>query len=133
VRIGSAYVGRLAGVAIVSASCAYVAVVSPDSPGHYPSCQFREITHLYCPGCGTLRCAHSFFHGDLGAALRDNALAVVAAPILLIWAATWFLGKPKDAIPARFAPLVPYVVMGFAIVRNLPVPLVQQLMVPAAA
>jgi hypothetical protein len=127
------YVGRLAGVVVASASCAYVATVSPDGPAHYPGCPFRAITHLYCPGCGTLRGAHAFFHGDLGAALRDNALAVVAAPILLIWAATWLLGRPRDVIPARAAPLVPYIVIGFAIVRNLPLQPVRQLIVPPAA
>src|SRR3954454_6715325 len=63
-------------LAAVAGAFAYVGTVDPNHPGHYPVCPLYRLTGIYCPGCGGLRSAHSFIHGDLLAALQDNALAV---------------------------------------------------------
>ena len=60
-------------LAAVVGAFAYVAVVDPNEPGHYPACPLLQYTGVYCPGCGGLRSAHAFVHGDFAAALRANA------------------------------------------------------------
>ena len=56
---------------------AYIGVVDPNSPGHYPVCPLKALTGLDCPGCGGMRAVHSLVHGDLLGALDHNLLAVV--------------------------------------------------------
>ncbi|MFB7503929.1 DUF2752 domain-containing protein, partial [Streptomyces broussonetiae] len=63
-------------LAAVAGAFAYVGAVDPNEPGHYPVCPLYRLTGLYCPGCGGLRSAHAFVHGDLLTALRDNAPGV---------------------------------------------------------
>lgn len=53
-----------------------------------PTCPFRSITGLACPGCGTLRCLHALLNGDVARALDLNVLTVIVLPTLL---AVWLL------------------------------------------
>ncbi|MEU2723514.1 DUF2752 domain-containing protein [Streptomyces smyrnaeus] len=87
----------LGSLAAVGAAFAYVAAVDPNEPGHYPACPFLTVTGLYCPGCGGLRSAHAVAHGDLGAALSANALAV----LLLVGLAVGWLHWTGRAVRAR--------------------------------
>lgn len=64
------------------AAFAYVGTVDPNEPGHYPLCPMLRLTGVLCPGCGGLRSAHAFAHGDLAAALGANAVAVAKLPRL---------------------------------------------------
>ncbi|MFF4523851.1 DUF2752 domain-containing protein [Streptomyces bluensis] len=121
--------GRLAlpaGVlAAVTGAFAYVGAVDPNEPGHYPVCPLLRLTGLYCPGCGGLRAAHAFAHGDLGTALTDNALAVLG---FLAFAAGWtvWVVRAVRARPMRIElPPVALWSLGaltlvFTVVRNLP-------------
>lgn len=59
------------------AATAYVGLVDPNVPGHYPLCPTKAFTGLDCPGCGGLRAVHALMHGDLRGALDHNALAVL--------------------------------------------------------
>lgn len=115
-------VGTLAGVA---AAFAYVGTVDPNEPGHYPVCPLLRFTGVYCPGCGGLRSAHAFVHGDLPAALGSNALAVVGYGIFAVVMAVWLVRAVRGA-PMRLA-VSPYLWWGigavlalFTLVRNLP-------------
>ncbi|AEW93529.1 MULTISPECIES: DUF2752 domain-containing protein [Streptomycetaceae] len=120
-----------AALGAVLAAFGYVAVVDPGRPGHYPGCPFRAATGWYCPACGGLRSAHAVAHGDLAAALRDNALAVLgygAAAVLWVW----WLCREVRARPGRTAArrhpgarraataAVAVVVIAFTVVRNTP-------------
>ncbi|MGW4702446.1 DUF2752 domain-containing protein [Streptomyces sp. NPDC004285] len=114
--------GTLAGVA---AAFAYVGTVDPNEPGHYPVCPLLRFTGLYCPGCGGLRSAHAFVHGDLPAALGANALAVVGYGIFAVVMVVWLVRAVRGA-PMRLA-VSPYLWWGvgavlalFTLVRNLP-------------
>ncbi|WP_175409117.1 DUF2752 domain-containing protein [Streptomyces sp. TRM64462] len=118
----AAPLGALAGVA---AAFAYVGTVDPNEPGHYPVCPLLRYTGLYCPGCGGLRSAHAFIHGDLTTALGANAPAVagyVAFAVLMVF---WLV---KAVRGMRFQVTVPpaaWWVLGtvgavFSVVRNLP-------------
>ncbi|MFI8402574.1 DUF2752 domain-containing protein [Streptomyces sp. NPDC085463] len=115
-------VGAVAGVA---AAFAYVGAVDPNEPGHYPVCPLFRLTGLYCPGCGGLRSAHAFAHGDLPTALGANALAVVGYGVFAVVAVLWLV-RAYRGVPTRLAvPPVWWWGIGtvlalFTLVRNLP-------------
>ncbi|MEV6763039.1 DUF2752 domain-containing protein [Streptomyces sp. NPDC051105] len=121
--------GRLAvpaGVlAAVVGAFAYVGTVDPNQPGHYPVCPLYRLTGLYCPGCGGLRSAHAFIHGDFLAALRDNAAGVAAylafAVVWTVWVSRAVRGRPVR-IELRPVPMwtLGAVLLVFTVVRNLP-------------
>ncbi|WP_308117585.1 DUF2752 domain-containing protein [Streptomyces anatolicus] len=125
----SALVGRLfvpAGLlASVVGAFAYVGAVDPNEPGHYPACPLLRLTGLYCPGCGGLRSAHAFVHGDLAAALGANALAVIGyvlfAAVWVLWVVRVVRGRPlRIALGGAQLWGVGVLVAVFTLVRNLP-------------
>ncbi|MEU0336803.1 DUF2752 domain-containing protein [Streptomyces sp. NPDC006193] len=112
-------------LAAAAGALAYVGAVDPGEPGHYPVCPLYRLTGLYCPGCGGLRSAHALVHGDLAAALRDNAPAVAA---FLACAVLWTVqvvgavrGRPVrlGLGPAHLRGLGALLLV-FTVVRNLP-------------
>lgn len=115
-----------AALGAVLAAFAYVGAVDPNEPGHYPACPLLRFTGLYCPGCGGLRSAHAFIHGDLSGALGDNALAVLgygaAALLWTVWVlrAARGLPGPRTTLPTRGLWALGAVVLVFSVVRNLP-------------
>ncbi|MER5432725.1 DUF2752 domain-containing protein [Streptomyces sp. NPDC002588] len=112
-------------LAAVAGSFAYVGAVDPNEPGHYPVCPLLRYTGLYCPGCGGLRSAHAFVHGDLATALHDNALAVGAylgfAVVWAVWTVHAARGRP---LRIDLSPLLMWslgaLVLVFTVVRNSP-------------
>ncbi|MER6734028.1 DUF2752 domain-containing protein [Streptomyces puniciscabiei] len=111
--------------AAVAGAFAYVGAVDPNQPGHYPACPLYRLTGLYCPGCGGLRSAHAFVHGDLLTALRDNALGVALyLGFAVLWTA-WMVHAVRGR-PMRLEPRPAYlwgigaVLLVFTVVRNLP-------------
>ncbi|MEU7720657.1 DUF2752 domain-containing protein [Streptomyces tibetensis] len=111
--------------AAVAAAFAYVGAVDPNEPGHYPTCPLLRYTGLYCPGCGGLRSAHAFVHGDVVTALHANALATLGylgfAVLWTVWVVHAVRGRPLRIDPH------PGLVWGFgalllvfSVVRNLP-------------
>ncbi|MEU6475734.1 DUF2752 domain-containing protein [Streptomyces sp. NPDC047017] len=124
-----AVLGRLAVPAAVLAATAgafaYVGAVDPNQPGHYPACPLLRYTGLYCPGCGGLRSAHAVVHGDLLAALQDNALAVAGylacAVLWTAWAVAAARGRRLRIDPAPVHLWCAVVLFAaFTVVRNLP-------------
>lgn len=112
-------------LAAVAGAYGYVGAVDPGEPGHYPVCPLYRLTGLYCPGCGGLRGAHALVHGDLAAALRDNALGVAAclgfAVLWTVWVVCAARGRPLRIDPGPAAPWVlGAVLVVFTVVRNLP-------------
>ncbi|MFD9432456.1 DUF2752 domain-containing protein [Streptomyces sp. NPDC060002] len=109
----------------VAGAFAYVGTVDPNEPGHYPVCPLLRITGLYCPGCGGLRSAHAFVHGDFATALHDNALAVVGYPVFAVVWTVWVVrvvrGRPArmEPGPAQLWTLGAFLLV-FTVVRNLP-------------
>lgn len=89
--------------------------VDPAEAAFLPPCLFHWATGLYCPGCGAGRALHALAQGDLASALAMNPLLVVALPLLLaliLW--------PRLAYHPRTPMLVFAVLIGFAVLRNLP-------------
>ncbi|WP_079044858.1 MULTISPECIES: DUF2752 domain-containing protein [unclassified Streptomyces] len=107
------------------AAFAYVGAVDPNEPGHYPVCPLLRFTGIYCPGCGGLRSAHAFAHGDLPAALGANALAVVGYGVFAVVMALWLI-RAVRGVPMRLAVSPAWswgigaVLALFTLVRNLP-------------
>ncbi|MFF9061504.1 DUF2752 domain-containing protein [Streptomyces sp. NPDC101213] len=112
-------------LAAVVGAFAYVAAVDPNEPGHYPVCPLLRVTGLSCPGCGGLRSAHAFAHGDLVTALHANAMAVAGyagfAVLWTVWAVRAARGRPVrlDPGPGLLWTLGASLLV-FTVVRNLP-------------
>ncbi|MEV0319601.1 DUF2752 domain-containing protein [Streptomyces sp. NPDC050658] len=109
----------------VVAAFAYVGTVDPNEPGHYPACPLLQLTGVFCPGCGGLRSAHAFVHGDLGTALGANALAVVGygvfAVVWTLWAVRAARGRPlRIALGTAQLYGIGALIAVFTLVRNLP-------------
>jgi hypothetical protein len=99
---------------------------NPATHGFYPRCLFHQLTGLNCPGCGGLRAVHQLLHGQLVAALRLNALVVLALPGLLWWLAYFLRLRNHQSAPPRCVAkrahfwLLLALLAGFAILRNVP-------------
>ncbi|MEU2436378.1 DUF2752 domain-containing protein [Streptomyces rubradiris] len=111
--------------AAVAGAFAYVGAVDPNESGHYPACPLYLLTGLYCPGCGGLRSAHAFVHGDLLTALHANAPAVAAylgfAVLWTVWTARAARGRPlrPGLGPVQLWTVVA-LLLAFTVLRNLP-------------
>lgn len=112
-------------MAAVVAAFGYVAAVDPNEPGHYPVCPLLRFTGVFCPGCGGLRSAHAFAHGDIPAALGSNALAVVGYAVFAVVWLTWTV-RASRGLPPRpsVAPAwwwgAGALLLVFTVIRNLP-------------
>ncbi|MFE7750873.1 DUF2752 domain-containing protein [Streptomyces sp. NPDC057428] len=112
-------------MAAVVAAFGYVAAVDPNEPGHYPVCPMLRFTGVLCPGCGGLRSAHAFAHGDIPAALGSNALAVlgyaVFAAVWVLWTVRASRGRPmRITVAPAYWWGVGAVLLVFSVIRNLP-------------
>jgi Protein of unknown function (DUF2752) len=83
----------LAVAAAAAGGCAVIWLANPTVPGGLlPVCPTKALLGIDCPGCGSLRMIYSLLHLDFGAALRFNALGMVAV-LLLLWAyGVWVYG-----------------------------------------
>ncbi len=108
-----------AGASVVGA-LAYIGLGDPHSPDFvFLPCPFRTLTGLNCPACGGLRMTHDLLHGDLAAAVVDNAFALIGLPLLL----AWIVLRRRQGKPTASAPLFVVVIsaaVAWTIVRNLP-------------
>jgi hypothetical protein len=97
----------------------------PTKHSFYPVCQFHLLTGLYCPGCGATRASYQLLHGNILAALRDNALFVLSLPMLAA-RGIWVLNRQRRRQPVRFfiPPVALWVflvvALVFVVLRNLP-------------
>ncbi|MFF4570804.1 DUF2752 domain-containing protein [Streptomyces sp. NPDC001410] len=112
-------------LAAVGGAFAYVGTVDPNEPGHYPVCPLYRLTGLYCPGCGGLRSAHAFIHGDFLTALHDNAAGVAAylgfAVLWTVWVVRAVRGRPLRIELGRVQMWsIGALLLVFTVVRNLP-------------
>jgi hypothetical protein len=125
-RDGRARRAPYAVLAAAAGAAAYVGLVDPNRPGHYPTCPFYAITGYYCPGCGSLRMVHALTHGHVAEAFGRNALAFVTLPLLgylwVRWAVAVRRGRPIQAGVLRPWAIIAFAVVGavFWVVRNLP-------------
>jgi hypothetical protein len=110
-----------AGAVVFAGLFTLTAFVSPEQPGHYPTCPFRALTGLSCPGCGSLRALHDLAHGHIAAALTHNAMLVTMLPLAM---AAWLrvvTGKTSTRPNPRWLGAAVLVVLAlWTVIRNLP-------------
>lgn len=119
-------------IAVLIAGTAYVRAVDPNVPGHYPGCPTQTYLGLDCPGCGGLRATHELANGDIVAALDQNILVVIAAPVVAVLLVLWIRRAWRGVVsdPAQYSSrrstlerVVPLTVVAimlvFSVVRNL--------------
>lgn len=108
---------------------AVIWVSDPTTPhGPLPVCPTKALLGIDCPGCGSLRMLYSLMHGNLLAAVRFNALGLVAVA-LLVWAyLAWTYGRLtgrriRSWQHQRWAPAVTLaLIAAWSVVRNIPFP-----------
>ena len=98
-------------------ACVVLLVAPPGSPHAkwLPKCMFHQWTGLYCPGCGATRALSALLHGDLRASLHNNILLIPGGALLII-----LIVKPGISLKRPVAVTIAAVVIGFAILRNIP-------------
>ncbi len=88
----------MAAATLVLASRFYAAYIME----YVPPCILRTFTGLLCPGCGMTHAVFALARGDLVDSLRENALLLFGAVILLLrYIELWFgvLGGGRNLIP----------------------------------
>ncbi|MGD0015996.1 MAG: DUF2752 domain-containing protein [Verrucomicrobiia bacterium] len=97
---------------------------NPVTTAFYPKCLFHEMTGLYCPGCGSTRALYCLMHGEFREALHDNALVVLALPLLgALLLARAFRRQPpvaKQRSKLIWFGLLIAVIVAFGVARNIP-------------
>jgi len=113
-------------VALAAAVCLFV--FDPTQVRFFPRCVFHQLTGLHCPGCGGQRALHHLLHGEFGAALHHNVLLVALLP-LGFWALLrpmvrhgWQREMPELFKHHAWSWFLTGVVIGFGLLRNLPLP-----------
>ncbi|MBV9796226.1 MAG: DUF2752 domain-containing protein [Actinobacteria bacterium] len=111
---------------LAGAATGFLYLVNPHAHQVFLPCPFRLLTGCYCPFCGGLRMVHDLAHGQLVAALHDDALAL---PLLLIAVAAWlnvavgrWRGRPVVRVrrPGWLWPAMVVVLVAWTVLRNLP-------------
>ena len=113
--------------ALAGCACAAIWIGDPIQPGGVlPACPTKVLLGIDCPGCGSLRMLYSLMHGDLLAALRFNAVGLVAVA-LLVWAfGAWTYGRISGRRVRSWqnyrwsATIALVVVTVWFVIRNLP-------------
>lgn len=88
-------------------------------------CFFKEVTHLYCPGCGGTRSVFALLHLDIQRAFLCNP-TVVYVLIIFLWCVLGYMirkitGREINMMRPHLWMLIIGVIlfMGFAILRNI--------------
>ncbi len=92
---------------------------------HLPSCAFRKLTGLYCPGCGSTRALRRLLCADFIGALRYNPAFVLAVPWLPVALCQALYDEWRGVYPPRrfvyrYALFLAAALLAFGVARNLP-------------
>jgi hypothetical protein len=106
--------------AVLGGALTYIGIADPHRPGFlFPGCPFKAMTGWNCPGCGGLRMTHDLLHGDLSAAVVDNAFVLIGTPLLALWLVIrWRLGRTLMPVTAWVTVVIAAIV--WTVVRNWP-------------
>lgn len=116
----------LATAAAGAAGLLYLWGTDPHQPGQLlPRCPFNWATGLLCPACGGSRMTYDLMHGDLSAALHDNAaLLLLGLPAGGYLAGRWLYEglrgrRYRPRLSTRGTAAVLGLAVAWAVVRNL--------------
>ena len=113
------------GIGIVVAGILYGIFVIKTGLGI--PCPIRLLSGLRCPGCGVSHMAIALMHGDIREAYHSNRVLFLLLPaLLIIWGRSLYyyikMGKRRrKSVDYLILNGVIIVLVGWAIVRNLPV------------
>ena len=113
-----------AAIGLPTALAATLYWINPVEIAWLPKCPLHQLTGWHCPGCGITRAAHALLHGDLSAALAMNPLVVVAGPLLIVYCIFLRLRHGpgwSTHISPRTIAIIMAIVIGFGVLRNVPV------------
>jgi hypothetical protein len=109
---------------VIAVAAAALFFFNPTTAAFYPKCLLHEMTGLYCPGCGTTRALHCLLRGEIGAALHENALVILAIPLVGGLMLRRFLRRCPPVAGSRFRlvwiVVFLVVVVAFGVLRNVP-------------
>ncbi len=109
--------------AAAAALAGAIDVVGDPSRTHVPLCPLHALTGLWCPLCGGLRAVHALSRGSIQSALHDNAMLVLALPIIVAlwaqWAARMRTGSARRRWPRGATLAVITALAAFTVLRNL--------------
>ncbi len=117
----------VAAATLALTDCIVLYAYEPGGSGLFPSCPFRAITGLHCPGCGTLRGLHQLLHGNLVGAFDFIPLMVLAIPFIghAVMSDMVFKTSERRLPGRRISPGAIWGLLGliiaFWILRNIPV------------
>jgi len=98
-------------------------VVGDLSRTHVPLCPLHALTGLWCPLCGGLRAVHALSRGHIQSALHDNAMLVLALPVMVAlwaqWAARTRSGGARRPWPRGATLAVITALAAFTVLRNI--------------
>ena len=103
-------------IPVAAAVCMYIYNCDISQNIWLLPCSFKELTHLYCPGCGGTRAVWYLLHGDLLASFRHNILLI---PLGILVLTVFKFPKILDHQYVSF--LLPGTVFAFFVLRNIPV------------
>lgn len=107
-----------AGALAIAGALYAVYAFDPSTSSVFPHCVFHDLTGLNCPGCGGTRALHALLHGHLFAALRFNALLVIAGPFLAIASAAGIV-RPMEILRRPWVGWTAVVTLiGWGVLRN---------------
>lgn len=89
----------------------------------YIPCPIKEITNLYCPGCGITRMLLSLLKLDFIKAFNYNPLVFISLPIGLYLYIDYLIKKDKSLykkIPEKIWYIVIIIFIVYGILRNIP-------------
>lgn len=101
-------------------------VKDPRTLGFGELCPSRRLFDVACPGCGSTRATHDLLHGELASAFRMNpALVLVGVPIGAWWVGglVWAVARGialRLAIPPRVGYAAAIALIGYMVLRNVP-------------
>ena len=89
----------------------------------YIPCPIKELTGLYCPGCGITRMFKSLLELDFYAAFRYNPLLFIMLPFALVLYFDYVVRKDKSfykKIPEAIWYIIIALLIVYGILRNIP-------------
>ena len=112
----------LAVAVVVAVVWLFLLFLFDPGAGGFPTCPFRSLTGLLCPGCGAQSALHDLLHGRVGEAFEHNAALVMGFPLIgMQWGAhrLGLLNGPCTR-GSRLASIWALALIGWGILRNLP-------------
>jgi hypothetical protein len=109
---------------ILAGAATYLFLFDPAKGVGYPSCPFRMLTGLQCPGCGAARGLHQLLHGHPLAAFELNPLVMISLPfvgfgLLALTRSAARSESPRSSfLPPPYGWMVLGMIVSFWIFRN---------------